>query len=106
MDLTLKAEQVSVVSTKNGYGSMVELEITGVDRHYLDTSEVGKVISLDNSLSNKTEDEVKSWVCGEMDWPLQLLENFWQSKSDACPLEESEMNAQITAFESYVRSLS
>ena len=33
-----------------------------------------------------------------------LLNEFWQSSSDACPLEESTMNSQLREFEAFINA--
>ena len=35
---------------------------------------------------------------------IGLLNEFWQSRSDACPLEESVMNSQVNEFEVFVNA--
>jgi len=52
---------------------------------------------------NETKDILSHLIQVYLDAP-ELLEKFWQSKSDACPLEASEMEANETEFKKWFYS--
>lgn len=40
---------------------------------------------------------------GQLYYAPNLLEDFWQQQSDACPLEAGEMEKQIIAFKEFTK---
>lgn len=103
MDITIKADQVSIASAHQTYAKTIELEITGADESFI--KEVSKQASIDDLLSGKTESEIRKWVINEYDWVENLLNEFWQRSSDACPLDVNEADRQESDFVTFVRSL-
>ena len=103
MDLTIKAEQISVVSASGSYAKVIEVEITGVDDSII--KQISKEASLDELLAEKTEAEIRTWVVNEFSWVQNLLHDFWQLSSDACPLEANESEEQENAFKEFVDNL-
>lgn len=103
MDITIIADQVSIIATSGGYLKTVEIELTGVDEDFI--KEVSKKASLDDLLAGKTQSEIRTWIVNEYDWVQNLLNDFWQRNSDACPLEANEAEAQELEFIKYVNSL-
>lgn len=103
MDLTIKAENISVTASSGSYLKTVEIEITGAAEDFV--KKISEECSLDELLVGKTESEIRRWIVNEYDWVQNLLNNFWQRSSDACPLEASEAEAQELAFIKYVNDL-
>lgn len=102
MDFQIEVDKVDV-SVSDGYYKRVSLDITGADEKFI--QEISKEADIDDLLAGKTENEIKEWVISRYDWVQSLLNEFWQSSSDACPLEANEAEAQESAFETFVNSL-
>lgn len=103
MDITIKADRVEITTSSGSYSKTVDVELIGADEDFI--KEISKNTSLDDLLVGKTEAEIRSWVVNEYDWVQNLLNEFWQRSSDACPLEASEAEAQENAFIKFVNSL-
>ncbi len=103
MDITIKADQISVVASNGGYSKTIEVEITGADEDFI--KEISQNASIDDLLAGKTESEIRTWIVNEYDWVQNLLNEFWQRSSDACPLDAAEAEAQENEFIKYVNSL-
>lgn len=103
MDITIIADQASITATSGSYSKTVEIEIIVADEDFI--KEVSKNATLDELLVGKTEAEIRTWVINEYDWVQNLLNEFWQRSSDACPLEDGEASEQEQLFIKYVNEL-
>lgn len=103
MDLTIKAQAVDISRTGGFYNQSLDLDIREADEEFL--TEIYKKESIPVLLADKTEAEIRSFVVNEFDWVKNLLHDFWQRSSDACPLESNEEDAQELEFIKYVNSL-
>lgn len=103
MDITIKAENITVTRSAGSYPQTIDVEITGANEDFIE--QVSKEASITDLLAGKTESEIRSWVVSEYDWVQNLLNEFWQRSSDACPLEASEAEEQENEFVKYVNAL-